>query len=165
MKVKAFLILMVVTVVTVVLAAKLAERWFAPGFERGIVIGVIAALVVFPLTRWFERLGWVKGAWSPGGAVGKQAASPQWSELDTPGPTVDPNTDTRAGTSTGSTTGAGTGTGSTAGAGTGTGTSTSTEPAAPSDPIDGPGRSGPSAVTSATTADVRDNRSPTGDAR
>ncbi len=66
MRVWAFLVLMLVTVVTVVAAAELAERWFAPGFERGIVIAVIAGLVVFPLSRWFEHKGWVKGAWRPG---------------------------------------------------------------------------------------------------
>jgi hypothetical protein len=66
----AFIALMLVTVVTVVVAAEIAERWFAPGFERGIVIAVIAGLVVFPLTRWFEHKGWVKGAWRPGASGG-----------------------------------------------------------------------------------------------
>jgi hypothetical protein len=69
----AFIALMLVTVVTVVVAAEIAERWFAPGFERGIVIAVIAGLVVFPLTRWFEHKGWVKGAWKPGASGGLEA--------------------------------------------------------------------------------------------
>jgi hypothetical protein len=165
-KVKAFLILMVVTVVTVVLAAKLAERWFAPGFERGIVIAVIAALVVFPLTRLFERLGWVKGSWSPGGTQGAQAVTPQWTEPDIPGSTAAADNGAAAGTRAGTV--AGTSAETAAGAGTGVGSSTGTNagtgPEA-SGAIDGPARPGPTAVTSAATADVRDNRSPTGDAR
>ena len=160
MKVKAFLILMVVTVVTVVLAAKLAERWFAPGFERGIVIAVIAALVVFPLTRLFERLGWVKGSWSPGGTQGAQAVTPQWTEPDIPGSTAAADNGAAAGTRAGTVAG----TSAETAAGAGVGSSTGTGPEA-SGAIDGPARPGPTAVTSAATADVRDNRSPTGDAR
>ena len=64
MKVKAFLILMVVTVATVMLSAELGERWFAPGMERAVFIGIVTCLVVFPLSRFFEHIGWVKGSWN-----------------------------------------------------------------------------------------------------
>lgn len=71
MKAAAFVVLLIVTVGAVVGAAQIAERYFAPGFERGIVIAVLAGLVVFPLSRWFESRGWVKGSWS----VTKEAAA------------------------------------------------------------------------------------------
>lgn len=67
MKVKAFLILMVVTVATVMLSAKLGERWFSPGMERAVFIGIVTCLVVFPLSRFFEYIGWVKGSWNVAG--------------------------------------------------------------------------------------------------
>jgi hypothetical protein len=69
---KAFLFLFVVTMVAVVGAALIAEILVAPGFERGIVIAVLAGLVVFPAARWAEYRGWIKGAWSPGGDLRKQ---------------------------------------------------------------------------------------------
>ncbi len=67
MKVKAFLILMVVTVATVMLSAELGERWFAPGMQRAVFIGIVTCLVVFPLSRFFEHIGWVKGSWNIAG--------------------------------------------------------------------------------------------------
>ena len=67
MTLKAFLFLLVVTIVAVVGAAMIAEALVAPGFERGILIAVISGLVVFPAARWAEYRGWIKGDWSPGG--------------------------------------------------------------------------------------------------
>ena len=67
MKVKAFLILMAVTVATVMLSAELGERWFAPGMERAVFVGIVTCAVVFPLSRFFERIGWVKGSWNVAG--------------------------------------------------------------------------------------------------
>jgi hypothetical protein len=64
---KAFIFLLVVTIVAVVGAALIAEALVAPGFERGILIAVISGLVVFPAARWAEHRGWIKGDWSPGG--------------------------------------------------------------------------------------------------
>jgi len=64
---KAFIFLLVVTIVAVVGAAMIAEALVAPGFERGILIAVISGLVVFPAARWAEYRGWIKGDWSPGG--------------------------------------------------------------------------------------------------
>jgi hypothetical protein len=64
---KAFLFLLVVTIVAVVGAAMIAEALVGPGFERGILIAVLAGLVVFPAARWAEYRGWIKGDWSPGG--------------------------------------------------------------------------------------------------
>ena len=72
MSLKAFLFLLVVTIVAVVGAAMIAEALVAPGFERGILIAVIAGLVVFPAARWAEYRGWIKGDWSPGGALRKE---------------------------------------------------------------------------------------------
>jgi hypothetical protein len=66
---KAFLFLFVVTIAAVVASATIAERLVDPGFERGIVIAVLSALVVFPAARWAEYRGWIKGAWSPGGEL------------------------------------------------------------------------------------------------
>ncbi len=72
MTLKAFLFLFVVTLVAVVGAALIAEMLVGPGFERGIIIAVLAGLVVFPAARWAEYRGWIKGAWSPGGELRKQ---------------------------------------------------------------------------------------------
>ena len=72
MTLKAFLFLLVVTIVAVVGAAMVAEALVGPGFERGILIAVFAGLVVFPAARWAEYRGWIKGDWSPGGALRKE---------------------------------------------------------------------------------------------
>ena len=72
MTLKAFLFLLVVTIVAVVGAAMIAEALVGPGFERGILIAVLAGLVVFPAARWAEYRGWIKGEWSPGGARRKE---------------------------------------------------------------------------------------------
>jgi hypothetical protein len=69
---KAFIFLLVVTIVAVVGAAMIAEALVAPGLERGILIAVISGLVVFPAARWAEYRGWIKGDWSPGGPLREQ---------------------------------------------------------------------------------------------
>jgi len=69
---KAFLFLLVVTIVAVTGAALIAEALLPPGFERGIVIAVLSGLVVFPAARWAEYRGWIQGAWSPGGEARRQ---------------------------------------------------------------------------------------------
>ena len=76
MKVKAFLILMVVTVATVMISATLGERWFNPGLERAVFIGIVTCLVVFPLSRFFEHIGWVKGSWNVAGDKDTAGSSP-----------------------------------------------------------------------------------------
>jgi hypothetical protein len=55
----------------VVGAALIAEAIVGPGFERGVLIAVLAGLVVFPAARWAEYRGWIKGDWSPGGTLRK----------------------------------------------------------------------------------------------
>ncbi len=72
MTLKAFLFLLVVTIVAVVGSALIAEALLAPGFERGVLIAVLAGLVVFPAARWAEYRGWIKGDWSPGGSLRRQ---------------------------------------------------------------------------------------------
>jgi len=69
---KAFIFLLVVTIVAVMGAAHISEMLVEPGFERGIIIAVLAGLVVFPAARWAEYRGWIKGDWSPGGPMRKQ---------------------------------------------------------------------------------------------
>jgi hypothetical protein len=61
MTLKGFLFLLGVTVLTVIVAGLIAERYAAPGFERTLVVAGIAALVVFPAGKFAERRGWVKG--------------------------------------------------------------------------------------------------------
>ena len=80
MTLKAFLFLLVVTIVAVVGAAMIAEALVGPGFERGILIAVLAGLVVFPAARWAEYRGWIKGDWSPGGARRKEQDAPRQRE-------------------------------------------------------------------------------------
>ncbi len=72
MTLKAFLFLLVVTIVAVTGAALIAEMLLPPGFERGIVIAVLSGLVVFPAARWAEYRGWIQGSWSPGGTLRKE---------------------------------------------------------------------------------------------
>ena len=72
MTLKAFVFLLVVTIVAVVASARIAEALVPPGFERGIIIAVLSGLVVFPAARWAEYRGWIKGDWSPGGTLRKQ---------------------------------------------------------------------------------------------
>ena len=72
MTLKAFIFLLVVTIVAVTGSALIAEMLLAPGFERGIVIAVLSGLVVFPAARWAEYRGWIEGAWSPGGEARRQ---------------------------------------------------------------------------------------------
>ena len=72
MTLKAFLFLLVVTIVAVTGGALIAEMLLPPGFERGILIAVLSGLVVFPAARWAEYRGWIKGSWSPGGDLRKE---------------------------------------------------------------------------------------------
>jgi hypothetical protein len=59
---KGFLFLLVVTVLTVMAAGLIAERFAEPGLQRTAVVAVIAALVVFPAAKWAEWRGWIKGS-------------------------------------------------------------------------------------------------------
>ena len=61
MTLKGFIFLLAVTIVTVIVAGLLAERFAAPGFERTLVVAAVTALVVFPAGRFAERRGWVGG--------------------------------------------------------------------------------------------------------
>ena len=62
MTLKGFLFLMVVTVLTVIAAGLIAERFAEPGLQRTLLVAAIASLVVFPAAKWAERRGWISGS-------------------------------------------------------------------------------------------------------
>jgi hypothetical protein len=61
MTTKGFIFLLIVSIVTVMIAGTLAERWAAPGLERTAWVAVLSALVIFPAAKWAETRGWIKG--------------------------------------------------------------------------------------------------------
>ena len=91
MTLKAFIFLLVVTIVAVVGAAMIAEMLVGPGFERGILIAVLAGLVVFPAARWAEYRGWIKGDWSPGGKLREEQDARRRRETLAHEPSADPS--------------------------------------------------------------------------
>jgi hypothetical protein len=56
-----FIFLLIITVITIYLAALVAERFAAPGIERTLIVAFITACVVFPAGMLAEKLGWVRG--------------------------------------------------------------------------------------------------------
>jgi hypothetical protein len=62
MTAKGFIVLLGLTVLTVVLAGLLAERYAEAGMQRTLLVAVITAAVVFPAAWFAERRGWIRGA-------------------------------------------------------------------------------------------------------
>jgi hypothetical protein len=56
-----FIVLMIVTVVAIAIGALIAERYTDEGFGRTLMVGAIAAAIVFPVSWLAERFGLIKG--------------------------------------------------------------------------------------------------------
>lgn len=60
-----FILMMIATVVAIAIGATIAERYTGPGWNRTLMVGAIAAAIVFPIAMLAERLGWIKGKFDP----------------------------------------------------------------------------------------------------
>lgn len=56
-----FIALLVLTIVAVIVGAKIAERYAAPGIGRTLIVALFTALIVFPAGWYAERRGWIRG--------------------------------------------------------------------------------------------------------
>jgi hypothetical protein len=59
MTVRAFVVLLVVTVLAIWLGDRIAQDFAAPGLERTFTVLVIAAAVVAPAAWLLGRIGWI----------------------------------------------------------------------------------------------------------
>jgi hypothetical protein len=62
---KGFIFLLLCTIVTVAIAATLLEPYTVKGMERTLWVAFATAVVLFPLGKVAEKLGWVTGGWDP----------------------------------------------------------------------------------------------------
>ncbi|ODT35555.1 MAG: hypothetical protein ABS55_08695 [Lautropia sp. SCN 70-15] len=60
-----FILLMLTTVVAIFIGATVAERYTDEGFGRTLMVGAIAAAIVFPVSWLAEKFGLVKGKFDP----------------------------------------------------------------------------------------------------
>lgn len=61
MTVRAFIVLLIVTVLAIALADRIARDFSAPGLERTFTVLVIAAACVAPVAWLLGRIGWISG--------------------------------------------------------------------------------------------------------
>ena len=61
MTVRAFIILLVVTVIAIWIGDRIASDFAAPGLERSASVLLIAAAIVLPVGWLLERIGWISG--------------------------------------------------------------------------------------------------------
>ena len=66
MTLRAFLVLMVVTMFAIGVGDHYAQGFAAPGMERTFAVLVIAALIVAPAAWLLGRVGWIKGRFEVG---------------------------------------------------------------------------------------------------
>jgi uncharacterized membrane protein YfcA len=59
MTVRAFIVLLIVTIIGITLGDHIAKEFSAPGLERTFTVLVIAALIVAPSAWILGRLGWI----------------------------------------------------------------------------------------------------------
>jgi hypothetical protein len=67
MTLRAFLVLMIVTMFAIAVGDHFAREFSAPGMERTFSVLVIAGLIVAPAAWLLGRLGWIKGRFEIGG--------------------------------------------------------------------------------------------------
>jgi hypothetical protein len=75
MTVRAFIILLGVTVVAIAIGDHFAERYTAPGLERSFGVLVIAAAIVAPVAWLLGKIGWISGRYEPGSRKSDDRAS------------------------------------------------------------------------------------------
>lgn len=61
MTVRAFIVLLIVTVLAIFFADRIAQGFAAPGLERTFTVLVMAAAVVAPVAWLLGRIGWITG--------------------------------------------------------------------------------------------------------
>jgi hypothetical protein len=61
MTVRAFIALLLITVVAVGIGDHFATRFAAPGLERTFSVLVITAAIVAPCAWLLEKIGWIRG--------------------------------------------------------------------------------------------------------
>ena len=66
MTVRAFIVLLVVTVIAIWVGDRYAVEFTAPGMERSFAVLVIAAAIVAPAAWLLGRIGWIKGRFELG---------------------------------------------------------------------------------------------------
>jgi hypothetical protein len=66
MTLRAFLVLMVVTMFAIAVGDHFAQQFAAPGMERTFSVLAIAAPIVAPAAWLLGRLGWIKGRFEVG---------------------------------------------------------------------------------------------------
>ena len=76
MTVRAFIVLMLWTVVAVAVGDHFARDFAAPGLERTFAVLVITALLVAPVAWLLERMGWIRGRFEWGRRARQAQAQP-----------------------------------------------------------------------------------------
>jgi hypothetical protein len=61
MTVRAFIVLLVVTVIAIAIGDHFAQGFAPPGLERTVSVLAIAAAIVAPVAWLLGRLGWISG--------------------------------------------------------------------------------------------------------
>lgn len=61
MTVRAFIVLLIVTVFAIWVGDSVAQDFAAPGLERTFSVLVVAAAIVAPVAWLLEKLGWIRG--------------------------------------------------------------------------------------------------------
>jgi uncharacterized membrane protein YfcA len=59
MTVRAFIVLLVITIIGIALGDRIAKDFAAPGLERTFTVLVIATLIVAPCAWILGRMGWI----------------------------------------------------------------------------------------------------------
>jgi hypothetical protein len=60
-----FILLMLATVAAIFIGAEIAEHYTDEGFGRTLMVGAIAAAIVYPISKLAEKIGWIKGNFEP----------------------------------------------------------------------------------------------------
>lgn len=60
-----FILLMLTTVAAIFIGSVIAERYTDEGLGRTLMVGAIAAAIVYPISKLAERIGWIKGTFEP----------------------------------------------------------------------------------------------------
>jgi hypothetical protein len=72
MTVRAFILLMIVTILAIGVGDHFAERFTSPGIERTFAVFVIAGAIVAPVAWLLGRIGWIRGRLELGRKNGPQ---------------------------------------------------------------------------------------------
>lgn len=77
MTVRAFIVLLIVTLVAIFFADRVAQGFSAPGLERTFTVLVISAAVVAPVAWLLGRIGWITGRLDLGARRTSSGQSPR----------------------------------------------------------------------------------------